>query len=179
MNAFDSIFSKIGSAEVTKRGDFLRDGDYLLEVSEIKLFNGNSGATHVVELIVREAKAKKVGVEPNAVGSKASFVNVLAGKTKDVAPGKIKGFCLEFVGEDVKRTDPAKAGQIVAQITGTDTDPARGRIMRGAMIRAETYEFTSRSGVQGVGVNWFHVPGQTKSDIAARAAAQDGTAPAK
>lgn len=171
---FSSVFGKIGSADVTQRGDFVRDGKYLLEVSEIRLFQGQSGPTHVAELIVREAVAKKAGVEPNAVGSKVSFVNVIAGKTKDVAPSKIKDFCLTLVGKDVKQTPAQEAASVVERMSGTDTDREKGKLARGMLIRGETYEFTSRAGNHGVGINWTHVPGQTKEERQARAAAQEG-----
>ena len=172
-NSFENFLSKIGSAEVTTRGEFVRDGAYLFEVAEIRYFEGNAGPTHVAELIVREAEARTPGVTPNAVGSKVSFVNVLVGKTKDVASGKIKGFALALFGRDVKLTSADEAAAIVSRITGSDTDRERGKVARGMLVRGSTFPWKSRSGVEGVGVNFEHVPGQTKEAVQARAAAQN------
>lgn len=172
-NPFENFLNKVGSADVTTRGEFVRDGAYLFEVVEIRYFDGNAGPTHVVECIVREAEARTPGVTPNAVGSKVSFVNVLVGKTKDVAPGKIKGFALALFGKDVKLTPADEAAAIVGRITGSDTDREKGKVARGMLVRGSTYPFTSKSGNSGVGINFEHVPGQTKEQVQARAAAQN------
>jgi hypothetical protein len=163
---FGKVFGSIGAAQVTKRGDYVKEGSYLFEVAEVKLFEGNDNVpVHVAELIVREATKTGEG-EPSAVGSTVSVVNKLGGATAKVAPGKIKAFTLALfdLADDF---DPNKVAQLVEETCDESTNPCKGRLIRGA-----TYHFTSKGGTSGLGLNFSPVPNQTKKDIAARAAAQ-------
>lgn len=163
---FGKVFSAIGAAQVSKRGEYVRPGKYLFEVAAIRMFEGNNGVTHVAELIVREAQKTDPDKEPSVVGSTVSVVNVFAGATAKVAPGKVKAFTEALFGVEGK-LDPAKSATLAEEACDEKKQPAKGMLIRG-----ETYHFKAKSGTEGEGLNWTHVPGQSKQDIAARAAAQ-------
>lgn len=164
---FGDVFGEIGKASVTTRSDYVKEGDYLLEVAEIVLFKGNNGPTHKARLIVREA-LKKGPDEPSAVGSSIGVVNVLAGPTAKVAPGKIKGFTLALF--NLKDGDvPAEKVSALVQDSCDEKNPCKGMLVRGS-----TSHFTSKGGVQGITLNFLPVDPteNAKAKIAARAAAQ-------
>lgn len=155
------VFKSIGDAKVTTRGEFAKPGDYLFEVAVIKFFDGNAGHTHVVEFFVREAVQK--GAEaPSAIGSRVSVVNLFSGNTAKVAPSKVKGFTEALLGL-------SEADDVGSQVekSVSETNPCKGML-----IRADSYEFKSKAGTKGTSLNFRHVPGQTKAEIKARAAAQ-------
>lgn len=165
---FGNVFDDIGKASVTTRSDDVKEGDYLFEVKEIKLFKGNNGVTHKATLIVREA-VKKGSEEPSAVGSEVGVVNLLGGKTIKVAPGKIKGFTLALFGLKDGDIEAAKVSALVEETCG-EANPCKGRLVRGS-----TVWWTSQAQVRGLGVNFSPADAveNTKAKIAARAAAQD------
>lgn len=170
-------FEAIGSAKVTKNGEYIsRPGKYVLEVAQVKMFEGNSGVTHVAELLVREATKTDPAIDPHPVGALLSAVNVFSGATAKVAPGKVKAFTEAIIGQELGADDAAAAVE-----ESVNEDPAKkgddGKLLpvnpfKGHLVGASTYPFTSKAGNKGLGVNWSHVPGQKPKDVAARAAAQ-------
>lgn len=179
-NQFSKVFGAIGTASVTKRGEYVRPGKYLFEVQAVRMFDGNSGPTHVTELIVREAEKTDPNAEPSPVGSLVSAVNVFAGKTAKVAPGKVKGFTealygVEGLAADIVATMVEETVNEDAAAKDSKGKPLAVNPCKGMLIRAYTNHFKSKtSDTEGENINWIHVPGQKKADIAARAAAQTG-----
>lgn len=163
---FGKVFGAIGAAQVTKKGDFVKEGDYLFEVAKVTLFDGNDGPVHVAELIVREA-TKKGPEEPSTVGTTVSFVSKLTGPTAKVAPGKIKGFTLAVAGPNAEALPADKIAELVRESCDETKQPFKGHLVKGS-----TSPFTSKNGTSGHSLNFTHVPGQKKAEIAARAAAQ-------
>lgn len=170
-------FEAIGSAKVTKNGEYVKyPGDYLFEVAQVKMFEGNNGVTHVTELIVREATKTDPAIDPHPPGARLSVVNVFSGPTAKVAPGKVKAFTEAIVGQELSSNDAAAAVEESRNEDptkkGDDGKPLPVNPFKGHLVRGTTFSFTSKAGNKGYGINWSHVPGQKPKDIAARAAAQ-------
>ena len=161
LNGMAGVFKAIGEAKVTVRGEYAEPGDYLFEVAAIKFFEGSSGWTHVAEVLVREAVQKGV-TPPNAVGTRVSLINIFAGKTEKVAPGKVNGFTKALLGLSAADDVPAQVEKSIVE-----SNPCKGML-----VRADSYTYTTKAGTKGTGLNFRHVPDQTKAEIKARAAAQ-------
>lgn len=171
------LLRKIASAAPSNpRLANIRDGQYLYEIRNLLSEEKRAGHCFIIELGVVEATASadpsRPGITPNP---EQSLCGVVINLTKsDSAPGNVKRFILGLLGIDEQEMlTQMRADQVQDEIMETYADmvsPAQP--CKGMLVRGDTYHKIIKTGPnQGkpfVGVNWLHVPDQTKSMIAAR-----------
>lgn len=144
-----AIFNKIASASASGGGNYMRDGKYLVAVWGLELASKFSGPTHIAELEVLEAEAsgekdaKGNPVEPNAVGTRMSWVQLLDKHIS--AAGNVKAFYLALDGcTESEMPMERLAGEYDASGNCTkqgilDIATGKAQPFRGMKIRIETY----------------------------------------
>jgi hypothetical protein len=178
------LLAKIAKASASKGGNNLKDGCYKLTILNILLEAKTDGNMFIVEFMVDESRAipgmyelggKAVWqcenakeVVPNAAGTQANYVLNLD-KNKS-APGNIKAFVLELMGETEDTATEEDVESTLGELI-SKAQPARG--MR---IDDETFRKKIKSGENAgkpfVGHNWSHVK-MTSDEVAARRATLD------
>lgn len=87
-----AMAARIAGSKASSTGNFLKPGDYLLEVQKmLEKADARKGAAFICEFIVIEAMKTDETVTPNVVGSQASYVVNL---TQDSGPGNVKAFLM-------------------------------------------------------------------------------------
>jgi len=167
--AVSAMFGKIATARPTLGSSIIKDGRYILEIDKMMVAAKTGGTFFIVEMIVREAQPLVEGVQPNAVGSKASYVQNL--DKHQSAPGNAKAFLLSLYDEkEPPESDPVALAKFVAEFgeamnfTMGPSQPAKGML-----IACETYHKTTRDGKKDLTLyRWTPVPANSAPEVQAR-----------
>lgn len=159
------------------------DGEYILDVKEVvydtvKVETGKEPAG-IFRMCVVESKpnpnGQPAGVVPLAPGTDIDYFCQDYGKPKIMFKKKVKGWVEGLTGID-KSADPKE----VAKTTDAIFDP-KIQLARGMRIRGVTYHFETGAGADGIGLNWYPVPGENhphSESVKARRAKFDAEAKA-
>jgi hypothetical protein len=169
----DQLFQQIAEATPTNRGDQMRLGKYVFALKKAMINQGFKGLHFIIELLVKEAQAKRADVQPNAVGSTVALVFKLEGEFMQVALNNIKSFVLALLGEPDTAENQAQVKEVLNELT-SDDQPLRGMLIACEAFEAEKQK---KKGETYIGQNWAHVPNQTGESIAASRAELDGLKP--
>lgn len=153
------LAQRASEAEVTIRGENLRDGEYtlmhLLTTYESKL---KKGPALIIRHRIMEAKAIKEGVEPNPVGTDVSYFMPDYGDAKVMLEPNYKGYALGLLGLDQNKVDKKKLAETLDLIGG------ERQLARGMLIRGVTFHTTKKDGGDFIGINWHPVAGENVPD---------------
>ena len=137
------LAAKVANANVTNRGNMIKDGRYVLGVESVKIIKGFKGDVFVAEFRVEQAVAtekdeKGAMVEPNAVGSQCSVVQPLK---KEFSEVQLKAFLLGLYGFSEKEISKDEIGECFIMLVNEDpkavdsdgtlipVNPARGMLV--------------------------------------------------
>ncbi len=137
-NEMSAIFKKIAEAKANGGGNMLKDGDYVLEVERLLIEKKFGGTFWISEFRVVEAIPVTPTVDPNKVGTQASWVCNLEKNLS--APGNLKSFILALYNEDEANATPDDLSVAIGEAV-SDKQPAKG-----LKIRMSTFHKPSRAG---------------------------------
>lgn len=120
------LFENIENASISEGGNYLNDGDYLLEVDKVISKKTRKGPhAYIVELKVLESNQPK-----NRPGSKASYVTTNA---QDMFLGNVKAFVAAVCDVDVSEVD-----EEAAEVTCNEKNPLKGKRVRDQVFTVKT-----------------------------------------
>ena len=169
------ILDTMASASVTTRGEYIPDGQGILEIRKILRKNLNDGDTFIAEMSVVESSSKgdldpttKTPVVPNAPGAIVSFVQKLAKNPRTAVPNT-KAFVCAVVGVNPDTVPPADFKEAFLTMVA-DANPSRGMRIRFSTYQQETKDKKSVNTYP----RFFHMAeGNSPDEIAARAKSQN------
>jgi hypothetical protein len=164
-----AIFQKIANSRASMGGNRITDGKYLFLIKKMLIEAKFDGTMFIVEFKVLAAEGILPDVQPNKVGTTASYVvnldkNISAG-------GNAKAFVLGLLGYKEDEVAPADVEATLADLTDT-AQPARGML-----IADETYRKPIRSGPNAgkpfTAHRWTYVGQNAPEEVAKRRAELD------
>jgi hypothetical protein len=177
------VFRKIAQASASTGGNWIKQGKYIFETKKLIGEVKQGGPTFIAELVVVSAEPVTDVETPNAVGSTASYVQLLE-KHKS-AMGNAKAFLLALDGKEESEVGEEEFVRMLEFYTNSDpklTMVENGQTFtvsvnpaKGMRIACETYrqEKRTKPGEIMTLPRWSTVP-QTDEEIAARRQAQAG-----
>jgi hypothetical protein len=165
--AVSAMFGKIATAKPTLGSSIIKDGRYILEIDKLMIETKTGGTFFIAEMIVREAQPLVEGVQPNAVGSKASYVQNL--DKHQSAPGNVKAFLLSLYDEK-EPGDPLEAAKFSAEFANAvEFSVGNSQPAKGMLIACETYHKLTRDGKKDLTLyRWTPVPANSATEVQAR-----------
>lgn len=159
----EDIRKKIAGSTVSGGGNNIRDGRGRLVLRRFALESGFKGSRAVFEFVVASSSkipvtelktGKALDIEPNAVGSECSYVQMLERHAN--AFGNVKGIVLELFGE--KEATDDELVETLAEME--EKNAAYGRV-----IDFETYrKITDANKVEIIVPKWYAVE-QSDADV--------------
>lgn len=142
----NDIVDAIASASVATRGEYIRDGQGVLEIRKIIDRDMEGGRTFVAEMKVVESSSKgdvdpKTGspVSPNAPGSVVSFVQPIGPhKHQKVRIANVKAFVCAVVGADPETVTKDDFRDAYQGMTDDQKQMAQGMRVRYTTFQKET-----------------------------------------
>lgn len=134
------LFENIENASISEGGNWLQEGDFLLEVNKViskkRSKPGKMGYSYIVELTVLESNNTK-----NRKGSLASYVTT---SDKPMFLGNVKAFVAATCAVDVSEVD-----QEAAEATCHEKNPLKGK-----RVRAQAFNTTLQNGSPFTKIKW-------------------------
>ena len=152
-----TLIDKLVNASASKGGQFITDGDYVMEIEKVVFDETFKGSCFIVELKVLESS----GPTAAKVGSHLSWVQNI---TKHLsALGNAKAFVLALFGVQEDEVPKDELDATMVEVTNTDPNAKRtdGSLIganpaKGKRIRASAYPAQTRAGQTITLVRWSH-----------------------
>lgn len=161
------LAKKIADAKASAGGNNITDGIYIFLIKRLIVEQKFKGTMFIAEVDVVESEKVRDDVEPNKVGTAASYAVNLDSNVS--APGNMKQFILGTAGLDEATTTSEKFMEELQRLAG------EGQGARGMLVACETYRKVTKTGPnagkEGIYPRWSVVSaedGNSETEIASR-----------
>jgi hypothetical protein len=152
-------FSGLGKAKSTQGGNYIKPGNYLLQIKAVKEQKSEFGNRKffIAEVRVVESKKTDPEIEPNGVDTEPSWLVELPGKYPELALGNIKNFLLAAYGSQAEAEGEDAPGEDDIDEAAAEAAVDEDNPLEGTYIAAQAFQKKTRGGGDFTRIN-FSIP---------------------